>query len=187
MFALSALTLTIHLATAPAFAERFSGDNSTGKLSFDMEASLHEVPGEAKSFTGELKFDEEITGKWEVQSSQLTTGIGIRDSKMYSFCLEADKFPTIVFNVNAVRGDVDGLRSKSGEGSVTLHGQLKIRSTTRDIEIPTKYNWEEGKLNLDGGTTIKWTDFGVPDPSIAISTLYPDVKIGFDFDLTEKP
>jgi polyisoprenoid-binding protein YceI len=175
------------LLAAPlsAHAGRFIGDDTSGSIHFEMEASLHRVPGTVTSFTTELNLKDSITGKVVVQGAGIKTGIGVRDKRMYSFCLETDRFPTIEFEVRGAKGDTEGLLSKEGTGSVNLHGQLKIRSTTRDVVIPATYTWSDGQLQLSGTKQIKWTDYGVPDPSILISTLYPDVSVSFDMRLHE--
>jgi polyisoprenoid-binding protein YceI len=180
-------TLLAILLASPlsAQAERYVGDDATGSISFGMNATLHEVGGTASSFTTELNLDEAITGLMVVQGTGLKTGIGVRDKRMYTYCLETDKYPTIEFTIRGAKGDTTGLISKSGSGTIELHGKLKVRSTSRDVVIPTQYNWTETGLQLKGTKQIKWTDFGVPDPSIVISTLYPEVAVDFDLNLRE--
>ena len=170
MRALLAILLALPLQ---AEAGRYVGDDSSGKLNFDMEASLHKVPGEAKSFSAELKLEEGVTGKVVVQAKGMTTGIGVRDTRMYEYCLDTDKYPTIEFQVRGVTGDSTGLLSEGGTGEVKLHGSLKVRSTSREVVIPATYTWTEEGLYLKGSKDLKWTDYGVPDPSILISKLDP--------------
>jgi len=180
MRALIAILLVLPLQAA---ADRYVGDDTSGTLKFDMEASLHSVAGKAKSFTTELTLGESITGKLVVQSRGLTTGIGVRDTRMYEYCLDADQYPTIEFQVRGVTGDTTGLLSEYGAGKVNLHGSLKVRSTTREAVIPVSYTWTEEGLYLEGSKEIKWTDFGVPDPSILISKLDPKIAVSFDVSL----
>ena len=173
------------LLAMPAQAEtgRYVGDDTSGSLKFDMEASLHDVPGQAKSFTTELLLDEKVTGKVVVQTKSMTTGIGVRDTRMYEYCLETDKYPTIEFKVRGITGDTEGFHSEGGTGKVDLHGTLMVRSTQRDVTIPATYTWIEEGLYLEGKKDIKWTDFGVPDPSIVISKLDPKMAVRFEMTL----
>ncbi len=180
MHALIAILLALPHEAA---ADRYVGDDTSGTVKFDMEASLHEIPGEAKSFTTEISVEEKLTGKVVIQAKSLTTGIGVRDTRMYEFCLESDKFPTIVFEVRGATGDTAGILSQEGSGMVSLHGSLKVRSTSRELVIPTAYTWKDGELHLQGDQVIKWTDYGVPDPSIVISKLEPKMAISFDVNL----
>lgn len=167
----------------PAEAGRYVGDDSSGALNFDMEASMHSVEGKANSFSAELQLQQSVTGKFVVQAKGLTTGIGVRDTRMYQYCLDADKFPTIEFEVRGATGDTTGLLSEAGSGQVKLHGSLKVRSTSREVVVPVNYTWTEDGLSLQGAKKINWTDYGVPDPSILISTLYPKMAISFDLNL----
>ena len=177
--------LLVILLACPLQAEagRYVGDDTSGFLKFDMEASLHAVPGTAKSFTTEINLAESITGKIVVQAKGMTTGIRVRDTRMYEYCLDADKYPTIEFEVRGATGDTEGMLSEGGSGTVNLHGSLKVRSTQREVVIPITYTWTEEGLHLAGNKELKWTDFGVPDPSIVISTLYPKVAVSFDMSL----
>jgi hypothetical protein len=40
-------------------------------------------------------------------------------------------------------------------------------------------------VHLKGAADLKWSDYGVPDPSIMISKLYPEIKLSFDVALTK--
>jgi len=182
---MSVLLTTWIALSSFAYADRYVGDDTKGSLKFDMVASLHDVPGEATSFTSELTLDDNVTGKLVIQGGGMKTGIGVRDKRMYSFCLETDKFPVIEFVIRGATGDIDGLKSKSGTGTVNLHGQLKIRSTTREVQVPAQYTWNGEDLSLKGDTEIKWSDYGVPDPSIVISTLFPEIKLTFDLNMSK--
>lgn len=164
-----------------ASADRFTADNAAGTVQFTLDSTLHEVPGDATSFTSELLVEDKVTGKLVIQAESIKTGIGVRDSRMYDFCLDSKTYPTIVFEVRDITGDGETFQSRQGEGTVNLHGQLTIRSTTRDLVIPAQFKWNDAGLNLNGQTQINWKDFGVPDPSIMISKVQPSMKLRFDF------
>ena len=166
-----------------ASADRYAGDNNSGTIKFDLGSTLHTVPGDATSFVSELNIDEAVSGKLVVQASSIKTGIGVRDDRMYDFCLGANTYPTIAFEVRDVTGDKDGLKSKSGTGSVNLHGKLTIRSTSRDIVIPATYSWGETGLSLKGDARVNWSEYGVPDPSILISKVEPVLDLKFDLGM----
>ena len=169
-------------------AARYAFDDTKGKITFDMAASLHEIEGAASSFTGELDIGSDSpTGKIVVQASQVTTFLSLRDDRMHEFCLATDQYPTIELRIGATTGNTQGLNSGRGTGTIELRGQLTIRSTSRDVIIPLTYTWEGDKVRLVGSHQVKWPDYGVPDPSILISTLYPEVNIQFNVLLNEAP
>ena len=62
-----------------------------------------------------------------------------------------------------------------------------MRSSSRDVVIPATYTWEGDSVRLTGTHEVKWPDYGVPDPSILISTLYPEVNVQFNVLLSEAP
>jgi polyisoprenoid-binding protein YceI len=178
------LLITIWLSlVCTASADRFTADNTSGNIKFELDSTLHVVPGDATSFTTELNVEEKVTGKLVIQAESIQTGIGVRDQRMYDYCLDSKKYPTIVFDVRGITGDVDGFKSKQGNGTVNLHGQLSIRSTTRDLVIPATYSWSDAGIALAGKTTVLWTDFGVPDPSIMISKVQPKLELSFDANM----
>lgn len=188
MVASAFLALTL-AGSGDALAARYAFDDTSGTITFGMQASLHEIDGAAQRFTGELDIGSaQPTGKVTVQAAELTTFLGDRDDRMYSYSLEVDQYPTVEFLIAATTGNVRGLNSRRGSGTVELRGQITVRSATRDVIIPATYRWDrDGTLHLTGAHQLKWTDYGVPDPSIVISTLYPDMDIQFDVTLTERP
>lgn len=171
------VALLLLLSSAHAASLAFTGADST--VSFHNAASLHEFSGKAKTFSGTIDTTA-LTGQLTITTSAMTTFLGPRDDKMRSYCLETSRFPAITFTVSSITGSVDGIKAGSGTGSVTLVGKLTIRDVTRDVQIPATYTWEGGSLRLKGNYAMKWTDYNVPDPSILISTLYPDMSVNFD-------
>jgi polyisoprenoid-binding protein YceI len=170
------------LAFSPlAQAGTYKGQ-SAGTLTFHMVASLHAIKGTAKSFSSSLDTDA-LKGSLVVQTKAMTTHLGPRDTKMHEFCLESEKFSTITFSVNSIDGGIEGLTTGEGTGKVNLYGSLKVRDVTKSMSIPATYSFAGDTLTLTGEHAFKWTDFNVPDPSIFISTLYPDVTVKFSVNL----
>lgn len=184
---MSALIALVAL-TGAADATRYAFDDTKGELTFDLVASLHNIEGKASSFMGELDIGADSpTGKIVIQSSQLTTDLSVRDARMHEFCLSTEQYPTIELRVGATTGDVRGLNSGRGSGTIELRGQITIRSTSRDVVLPVSYSWEGDQVRIVGNHQLKWTDYGVPDPSILISTLYPEVNLQLNVLLNESP
>jgi polyisoprenoid-binding protein YceI len=99
---------------------------------------------------------------------------------MWSFALEAGRFPAVHFAVTRVEGEVRGLQSGMGTGDVQLHGRLTVRDVTRDVVVPVRWTWEGPILRFHGRYDLRWADYGVPDASIVVSTLSPDMYVAFD-------
>ena len=175
------LALVVRPWTAEAATYGFTQAGSSVK--FFNKASLHGIDGTAKSFSGSLD-TEAGTGKLSVSTANMTTHLGPRDTKMHEFCLETDKYPTITYAVSSIDGG-DALNAGQGAGTVTLKGTLTIRDVSKPVAIKTSYSFGDNGLSLSGRHDFKWTDFNVPDPSIIISRLYPEMNV--QFKLQAKP
>ncbi len=158
-------------------AKIYSFSQSDSSLKFFNKASLHGIEGTAKSFSGSIDTDAG-TGSMTVKAASMTTNLGPRDKKMQSFCLESDQFPTISFDVKSIDGG-QALQGGQGSGKITLIGLLKIRDVSKMIRVDTDYSFGADGLTLKGRYDFKWTDYNVPDPSIFISTLYPEMNVQF--------
>jgi polyisoprenoid-binding protein YceI len=174
--------------TLISFAEPLLFDESRGKILFDMKASMHDVQGQATQFTAKIDVGEGgiNTGTVSIPASQLTTFLDVRDKRMYEDVLQVIRFPTITYTILSMSGSTEGLNSGKGKGKITMTGILTVASVEREVTIPAAYMWtEDGSLKMAGKVQIKWPDFGLPDPSIMISKLYPLVNI--KFSIASKP
>jgi polyisoprenoid-binding protein YceI len=181
--------MILFFLTVMSFAEILLFDETKGKLVFEMKASLHDIEGQAQQFLVELDVGpgSTNTGKVTLSANQLTTFLDVRDDRMYNEVLQVDKFPVVTYTILSINGATDGLNSGQGKGKVTLRGTLNIASIEREVDIPVAYMWtNDGTLKLAGKTQIRWTDFGLPDPSIMISTLYPPMDIKFSITSNNK-
>ncbi len=147
-------------------------------LEFHSSATLGAFEGSGP-FAGHIDVGA-LKGELDVPTASLTTGSGPRDARLLSYCLEAPKFSEITFRATSMTGDVAALRSGSGAGSVTLTGPLTIRDVTRAVSVPASFRWDGGELHMSGRYDLLWSDFGVPDPSIILSTLDPAMYVTFD-------
>lgn len=167
-----------------ASAETLMFTAADGRIGFHCVATLHEFDGRAGQFTG--TFDPVAgRGRLVVVASSLSTGLGPRDSRMLYYALDAVQFPAIELKVERVGGEVDLLASRAGSGNLTLAGALTVRGVTRPVEVPARFTWEGAALRLAGSLPLDWTDYGIPDPSVVLSTLSPDLRV--DFDVLARP
>lgn len=153
-----------------------------GRISVRCLASLHEFDTRVGRFTGSL---DPLTGRGrlQVEVASLSTGLGPRDSRMLYYALDVGTFPELAFVVDRLEGDP--VAAGAGSGNLTLVGALTIRGTTRSVEVPARYTWEGEALRLTGRQELTWTDYGVPDPSVVLSTLSPELRV--DFDVLARP
>lgn len=169
--------LTLLLGTAIAAPYTF-GD-ADGTVRFHVESSAHGIDGRALRFRA--VFDPQArSGSLTIPAASLSTGLGPRDQRLWTYALEAARFPELGFVVTKVEGDTAALASGTGSGDVHLLGTLTIRDVSRAVDIPVRWTWEGPILRLHGRTELRWADFGVPDPSVLLSTVEPQVAVAFD-------
>lgn len=166
------------LLSRPVHAAMLSFSAADGSLGFHAVASMHSFDGQARSFEGTFDLDT-LQGQLSIPTAALSTSLGPRDERMREY-LDVMQFPTISFNVSQTTGNIEGLRSGSGSGGILFVGSLMVRGVSKEIEVPTSYSWENGHLRLKGSLPLRWSDFGIPDPSIVLSTLSPELSIRFD-------
>jgi len=184
------LALVPLLLSAPAQADRYSFDDSAGSIKFHMVATLHEIEGAVQSFSGEIFAGEEkeTPASLTIQTSSLTTHLGIRDGRMHEYVMGVESFPTLKLDVHSITGkDLEGFNAGEGSGTIMLNGKMTIRSSTRDVSIPTIYTVKDGAMTLKGEYAFEWPAFNLPDPSIAISTLQPKIEVAFDVSAKKSP
>jgi polyisoprenoid-binding protein YceI len=189
-------TLILLCLSSLSFGQRFQYTNSSSNIQLKMDASLHEINGKAQKFQGHFDIGKEkSTGELKIQADSLTTFLGVRDEKMHESVLQVTNFPNIVFNIHSIEGigknpltdEKPQIHVQSGSGEIKIHGSLTVSRVSQEVSIPAAYRWEDGSLRIIGSTTIKWTDFNLPDPSIIISTLYPPVDIKFSLYASPSP
>lgn len=163
----------------PALAAPMQMSAATGSVRFEARSSLHDFQGEAGVFEGD--FDPEaLTGALTVRAAGIGTGLGARDERLRLTCLETDRFPEIRYDLRHVHGDTALLQRGEGSGALTFEGLLQIRDQVVPVVIPARFTWEEAGLRLLGAIPLRWGDFGIPDPSILISVMAPEITVRFD-------
>jgi len=96
-----------------------------------------------------------------IKTKTIKTGIGARDSHLRKDdYFDVEKYPTITFKSTQV--------TKTGSGYKVI-GNLKIKGTTKKIEIPVTKTTSGGKTTLKGQVTINRLDYGVGSKSWVLS------------------
>ena len=167
------------LLAVPAVAATLVFDQADGAVGWRSRASLHDFTGRAKVFAGQLD-TEAMIGAVEIPAAELTTGLGPRDARLLTWCLEVADHPSIRFALRAVAGGVAALRSGEGNGALLLRGSLRVRDVERAMDVPASFGWEGDRLRLKGETVLRIDDWGIPDPSILASRMDPEITVTFD-------
>lgn len=149
------------------------------------------VRGEFKEYGSDLRIDEENLAESSVtlriRAASIDTDNQRRDDHLRSDdFLNAEAYPELVFESTGIEA--------AGEGEYLLTGNLTIRDTTREVEIPVSVAGPidfQGtqRLGVEGEVTIDRQEYGV-NFSRALDTgglvVGNDVKISFSIEATRE-
>lgn len=181
----SIIVLSSTYANAKDFYYKFN--NKDGKINFELTTNVHPLKANVEKFKGfinvkskDQKNIDAVDGLLEIDTSSITTHISLCDSRMKSETLSTSKFPKITFKVlNAEiisnKLDIDNTVN------LKLIGNLTIREVTKKVDIPVKVTVSSDKTSaiVEGKYKVNFPDYKVPDPSVLVAKVYPNVDLSF--------
>jgi polyisoprenoid-binding protein YceI len=174
--------ISLLLCPIPSFAlKSIHFTEKNGEITFILNATLHNPHGMVHSFTGNASWNEEkgissATGSLIIPVSSLDTKNKSRDKKMYEYCMETTKYPTITFTLDSV-GNIPLTLHQSSTYSVNLFGKLSIKDVTLPVQLPVQFTLKDKQLSLQGFYTLNWKDYNVKDPSFLLIQLNKNMKL----------
>lgn len=112
---------------------------------------------------------ESINGVIIINSHDLKSNNSSRDENMYN-TLKAKFFPTIKYVLKSITKVNDKYQT---QGSLTLNGVTKNVNSTLDVVS------NKNLVNLDGGFSIKLTDFNLEPPTMLFVTVRNQIDITY--------
>jgi polyisoprenoid-binding protein YceI len=180
-----ALALVAPVAAAAAGQLLVSVDPEASEISFILDATAHEVHGVLAVESGEIRWNPdtgEATGRILVDAASADTGNDRRDEKMHSQVLESGRFPSIVFDVERIEGEI--VEGQSSEvrvvGTLSLHGTK--HPLTIDVEVLARGERAEAKASFE----VPYVEWGLRDPSVFVLRVAKSVTVQVELagDLT---
>lgn len=163
----------------------FSLDERASRLEFHVKDNRGGFTGVARDIEVRAVVREQgETFAAEVQlrvdARTMTTGIGVRDAQMRRDFLQTDRFPFIAFRGTVTpRGRPGGLPFPAD-----LRGELRIKDTARQVEIPLRVTALASSYLAEGEVTIRMSEFGIPIPRFLIFVAEDPVRVTFKIRLT---
>lgn len=163
----------------------FSLDEKASRLEFHVRDNRGGFTGVARDIEVRAVVRDEgesfaATVQVQVDARTMTTGIGIRDAQMRRDFLHTERFPFITF-----RGMVTPRRRPGGlPFPAVARGSLRIKETTREVEIPLQVTALVDSYLAEGEVTIRLSEFGIPIPRFLIFVAEDPVRISFKVRLT---
>ena len=156
----AALALALPLANLPAcaLARDWQVDPAQSTLTFKGTYQNAPFAGRFAKFDAAIAFDENDPGKDKfdvrVPIASVNTESEERDDALKSEdFFDAVKFPQAHFVTQSFAKDADG--------TLTAHGTLTIRDTTRPVALKVAFATRGDKATLDVDTTLNRADFGL--------------------------
>jgi polyisoprenoid-binding protein YceI len=161
------LTLAALLAAgsgAAIAAEQYEIDAGHSRIEFTVRHfGVSSVRGEFTEYESEFTFDEAEPTRSRIELSIRTASIDTRDEQRDNHLRSDDffnaaEYPEMVFESTSISG---------GDGDYVVTGNLTIRDTTQEVEIPVTLtgpiNDPMGmkRMGIEGGVTIDRQDFGM--------------------------
>jgi polyisoprenoid-binding protein YceI len=158
-----------------------NGAAREGKLSFDGKATAGDFVGTTTSVTGEITGGANlgaVVGWIEAPTGSLRTGNDHRDRDMLTKSLEADKYPTLRFDLKSVT-------AQSGEGdsvAVTLKGELSIHGVSRSVELPgtVVLSASEARIRTDFPVDVRDYKVGSLSRFLGMFKMDPNIVVHVD-------
>lgn len=175
--AVGAAALVEAAAVAPAIAQTLTpAPLVAGDVSFAMHSTIigaftGHAPIARAEFTGNRLSD--VRGMAEVRTSDLRTGIALRDRHMLEV-MAADSFPTIRFDLVDLQVGV----TVGDTARVTFEGRLTLDGVTRPVRAPGTVVTRPGVVEVKAAFTIDMRDYGIVPPVRAlVLRVAPDVVV----------
>jgi polyisoprenoid-binding protein YceI len=155
----------ILLAGQPIMAQtahRMALDPAQSRVWFEAGSTLGAFRGTAERVSGWAEAPDATRwagagGHIQVEVASVGTGISLRNRHLRGY-MEADRYPTVVFDLERVRPRGENARD------VVLVGRLTLRGNTRSVEIPATIQSTD-PLVVDGRLETRFTEFGMEPAS----------------------
>jgi polyisoprenoid-binding protein YceI len=150
-----------------------------GSLSFDGRANVGDFTGTTTTLSGEMSGGADLSavrGWVESPVATLKTGKDRRDRDLLK-SMEADKYPTLRFDLDAVAGQNTG-----DSVPVTLKGRLSIHGIARAVELPGSVvlSADHARVHSDFPLNLKDYKIGGLSKMMGMLRMYEDIKVHVD-------
>lgn len=150
------------LLAVPAFAADLQVKGNAKWLS---DAPAEKIEGTAAgqgALTVDLADLSTIKGKFSFDVASMKSGNDIRDGHLKgSDWLEADKFPTIDFEIGAVKVTKAPGDGEVKEAQVEVTGKFTLHGVTTDLTAPATVKWKGNKVKITTQFIVKLADYKV--------------------------
>jgi polyisoprenoid-binding protein YceI len=151
-------------------------DPAASRVTFTLQATLHQVEGSFSVRSGEVRFDAATggaSGEIVVAAASGETGNARRDRKMHAEVLESARWPELTFTPARIAGGL----APQGESEVTVRGVLRLQGQPHEVEVPLAIQIEANRLRAEGSLSVPYVAWGLADPSSLVLRVGKTVEV----------
>lgn len=182
-------TLTA-LAALPGAARAeelvLSFDPETTHVTFDLQATGHDVEGVLYLQGGEVRFDPATgaaSGEISIDATRADTGNKKRDKTMHNKVLESEEFPLMVFRPERVEGSFE----PHGASELQLHGALTLHGQEHPVVLPVTVEADAGRVKARSEFPVPYVEWGLENPSFLFFKVADEVEVVVETEGTLAP
>ncbi|MEY4230079.1 MAG: hypothetical protein RLZZ362_928 [Actinomycetota bacterium] len=132
----------------------------------------------------------QVTGELIIAGSQVTAVVFCgdlasvtsdsdrRDGQFRSRIMSTDEFPTSTFVLTSPI-DIGATPAEGATVEATATGDLTLRGVTNSVTFPVQAKLENGRIGVLGTIPVRFSDYGIPDPSNAFATVKDNGTLEF--------
>jgi polyisoprenoid-binding protein YceI len=155
-----------HAASAPSYIRFHMVDTKLGLLTMSFDGYV-----KAFALIADVQGDQAEGVRLHFPVRALDTDVGLRNRKMFDYCLAADQHPTIQV---ALQGPVQL------DGSThSVPALLTVRGKGHPVQVQVSIAEQGGSFVVQGSTTLSLSSLEIPDPSIPIATVHDAFDVQF--------
>lgn len=141
------------------------------------ELTLRE--GEAQGQTNNLRSSGSV--RLLIDAASYNSNLGLRDQDVQNYYLEVKEYPEIRFTSTGI-DEIKEPKSPADPWQLTIQGILQLHGTKKEISVPIRLNYREGKITAEGNTKFALKDFNIAVPTLLFRFRSADqVEITFRF------
>ena len=153
-------------------ADLYKVDPTNSFVTFSVRhLGLSSVKGQFRELEGSIVLRNGVIteARATIPVKSVDTGLQQRDDRLRSSdFFDVSNYPTIIFKTKSItRNRVYGKRHNMWDGGITVVGDLTMRGVTRELRFiakqsgPTKDDWGNTRIGLEGKTHLKRKDYGM--------------------------
>jgi len=170
------LTLLCSAAAVPSQQRTLEIDPSQSKVQFTVDSTLHTVHGSFQLKPGSIQFDPAggpASGQMVVDATSGNSDNKSRDQKMTKDVLDADRYSTIIFTPQLVKGSL----ASGGSSLLQLEGVMKLHGQDHPMTLDVNAQVQGASVVADTSFVIPYIQWGLKNPSALFLRVNDKVQI----------